>query len=120
MLEILEGSIVTGKTGKPLRVVAVEAEVLTLDTGKSIIKAKRSAILQVISSPAPGEIFHIGDRVTLLDRFTVRAVDVGTVEAITNKGIQVLWDNKSPQEILKQPSIPFRTFAAADLKSVES
>ncbi len=122
MLEILEGSIVTGKSGKPLKVISVDGDGLVLDSGTEIVKAKRSAIVQIISAPEPtGQTFHIGDRVTLLDNFMVRAADVGTIEAITDKGIQVLWDNKIPREPnLKQPPMLWRTFRADELKLVES
>jgi hypothetical protein len=122
MLEILEGSIVTGKSGKPLKVISIDGDGLVLESGTGIVKAKRSAILHVISSPpATGQSFHIGDRVTLLDKFMVRSADVGTIEAITDKGIQVRWDNKSPHEPnLRQPPMLWRTFEARELKLIKS
>jgi hypothetical protein len=122
MLEILEGSIVTGKSGKPLKVISVDGDGLVLESDTGIVKAKRSAIVQIVSVRLPtGQTLHIGDRVTLLDKFMVRAADVGTIEAITDKGIQVFWDNKSPHEPnLKQPPMLWRTFRADELELVES
>ncbi len=71
MLEILEGSIaplalgviVTGKSGKPLTVIGVDGDGLVLESDSGILKAKRSAILNVLMSPPiePPEI-QIGDR----------------------------------------------------------
>jgi hypothetical protein len=119
MLEILEGSIVTGKSGKPLKVVAIEGEILILCTGEGEIRAKRSAILQVLSAP-PKPTFYIGDRVTLLDKYQVRAADTGTVEAFTDLGVQIRWDNNiSLEPNLKQPPIAWRTFQADELELVE-
>jgi hypothetical protein len=122
MLQILEGSIVTGKSGKPLKVISVDDDGLVLESGDGVIKAKHSAIVQVVSLRLPtGQTLHIGDRVTLLDKFMVRAADVGSIEAITGKGIQVFWDNKSPHEPnLKQPPMLWRTFRADELELVES
>jgi hypothetical protein len=61
MLEILEGSIVVGQSGKPLKVVAVDGEDLVLesDTGE-LIKADRIAVLSVLSPPPPDKI-QVGD-----------------------------------------------------------
>jgi hypothetical protein len=122
MLEILAGSIVTGKSGKPLKVISISGDGLVLESDHGLIKARRSAILRIISAPPPtGQTLHIGDRVTLLDKFMVRATDMGTIEAITDKGIQVLWDNKIPGEPnLKQPPMLWRTFRADELELVES
>jgi hypothetical protein len=63
MLQILEGSIVTGKSGKPLKVISIDGDGLVLESGGEVIKAKRSAILQVLSPPPsePASI-QIGDR----------------------------------------------------------
>jgi hypothetical protein len=63
--------------------------------------------------------FTIGDRVTMRDDYHVRAADIGTVEVITEIGIQVLWDNNSPHEKLKQPPTMGRTFDAPELKRVD-
>jgi hypothetical protein len=103
-------------------VISIDADGLVLESGTGIIKARRSAIVRVISTPpATGQIFHVGDRVTLLDKYMVRAAEVGTIEAVTDKGIQVLWDNKIPREPnLKQPPMLWRTFRADELKLVES
>jgi hypothetical protein len=123
MLQVLEGSIVCGKSGKPLEVVAIDGGKVVVKSGDNLLRVDRSAILQVLSSPPPptGQNFHIGDRVTLLDKYQVRAADIGTVEAITDKGIQVLWDNKIPLEPnLKQPPILWRTFRADELELIES
>lgn len=62
MLEILEGAIVTGKSGTPLKVIDINRNVLILQSadGKSI-QARRSAILQVISSPFRISDLKVGD-----------------------------------------------------------
>jgi hypothetical protein len=63
-------------------------------------------------------MYYIGDRVTLLDKFMVRAADVGTIEAISDKGIQILWDNKILVEPdMMQPPRLWRTFCANELES---
>jgi hypothetical protein len=49
MLEILEGAIVTGKSGKPLRVISINGDGLVLESDTGLVKAKRSAIVTVIS-----------------------------------------------------------------------
>jgi hypothetical protein len=102
MLQILEGSIVTGKSGKPMKVISIDGKGLILMTDTGVVKAKLSAILQVLTPSAflIGERFicALGDRVTLLDKYQVRAADIGTVEAFTDRGIQIIWDNNSPHE----------------------
>jgi hypothetical protein len=120
-LKIIPGAIVAGKSGTPLEVVAIDSEAVTVRTSAGTARAKRSAILRVISSPPfTGQTFHLGDRVTMLDKFMVRAADVGTVEAITQDGIRILWDNNSPHEPhLKQPPVLFRTFPAAELELIK-
>jgi hypothetical protein len=121
MLEILEGSIVTGKSGKPLKVISISGDGLVLESDHGLIKARRSAIVRIISAPPTSQTFHIGDLVTLLDKFMVRAADVGTIEALNDKGIQVLWDNKIQHEPnLKQPPMLWRTFKAEELELIES
>jgi hypothetical protein len=52
MLQILEGSIVRGKSGKALEVVAIDGEKVVVKNGDDLLRVDRSAILQVIS-PAP-------------------------------------------------------------------
>jgi hypothetical protein len=79
---------------------------MTQDTGKS---SEQERGLEIN--------YKIGDRVTLLDKFMVRAADVGTIEAITDKGIQILWDNKIPDESsMMQPPRLWRTFWANELE----
>jgi hypothetical protein len=125
MLQILEGSIVAGKSGKPLKVVAIDGEKVVVESGDELLRVARSAILQVLAPPktvhpTTGQSFHIGDRVTLLDKYQVRAADIGTVEAFTALGIQVLWDNNSQHEPnLSQPPMGSRTFLADELKLIE-
>ncbi len=62
MLQILEGSIVTGKSGKPLKVISVDGNGLVLESDTGVIKAKRSAILQVLEPPPEPTGIEIGDR----------------------------------------------------------
>jgi hypothetical protein len=54
--------------------------------------------------------FYIGDRVTLLDKYMVRAGDIGTIESIDSKGICVWWDS------LPQPPQLWRTFSSTELE----
>ncbi len=101
-----------------------------LDTGRRIRLESIAAVISLAPPPEPtppppqtiaGKLLHIGDRVTLLDKYQVRAADVGTIEAITDKGIQILWDNKIPGEPnLKQPPMLWRTFRADELELVQS
>jgi hypothetical protein len=119
MLEILKGSIVSGRSGRPLKVISVDEDILVLESDDGLVRAKRSAILRVISPP-PVPKYYLGDRVTLADKYQARAADVGTVEAFTESGVQILWDNQLPLEPnFKQPSIAWRTFAADELELVE-
>ena len=118
MLKILEGSIVIGKSGKPMKVISINGEGLVLMTDTGHVKAKLSAIISIVSQPT-AQAFHIGDRVTLVDKYQVRAADIGTVEAFTDLGIQILWDNSAPHEPnQKQPPIAWRTFKADELELV--
>ncbi len=121
MVKILEGSIVAGKSGKPLEVVAIDGEKVVVKSGDELLRVARSAILHILSPPPPtSQNFHIGDRVTLLDKFMVRAADFGTIEAITDKGIQILWDKKTPDEPnLKQPPVLWRTFKVEELELID-
>jgi hypothetical protein len=130
MLQILEGSIVTGKSGKPMKVISLDGRGLILMTDTGVVKAKLSAILQVLtpSDFLIGDsrferrcqqfIYAVGDRVTLLDKYQVRAADIGIVEAFTEQGIQIIWDNNSPHEQLAQPPQLWRTFQADELELV--
>ncbi len=54
MLKILEGSIVAGKSGKPLKVV--------VKSGDDLLRVARSAILQVLSPATETTGIEIGDR----------------------------------------------------------
>ena len=111
------GSIVYGAAGKSAKVLSIDGEQLTIDTpaGVRIISLAKVAKVE----PPTAQAFHIGDRVTLLDKYQVRAADVGTVEAFTALGIQIRWDNNSPHEPnLKQPPIAWRTFKADEMELV--
>ncbi len=126
MLKILQGSIVTGKSGKPMKVVSLDGEVVVLMTDTGEIRAKLSAILRVIAPPGstnslqPNCAFTISDRVTLADKYMARAADIGTVEAFTPLGIQINWDNNiSMEPNVNQPPIAWRTFAADELELTE-
>lgn len=67
MVEILEGSIVAGKSGKPMKVVRVDGNGLVLESETGIVKAKRSAIVEVLSSPpSQPQPIQIGDRLRRL------------------------------------------------------
>ncbi len=119
MMQIIEGSIVIGKSGKPMKVISINGEGLVLMTDTGHVKAKLSAIISIVSQPT-AQAFHVGDRVTLLDKYQVRAADIGAVEAFTDLGIQILWDNNiSLEPNLKQPPIAWRTFKADELELVE-
>jgi hypothetical protein len=112
------GSIVYGAAGKSAKVLSIDGEQLTIDTpaGVRIISLVKVAKVE----PPATQAFHVGDRVTLLDKYQVRAADIGTVEGFTDLGIQILWDNNSPHEPnLKQPPIAWRTFRADELELVE-
>lgn len=52
-MQILKGAIVTGKSGQPLKVISVDGDGLVLRSDTEVFKAKRSAILRVISPPEP-------------------------------------------------------------------
>jgi hypothetical protein len=60
MMKILEGSIVAGKSGKPLEVVAIDGEKVVVKSGSELLRVARSAILQVLSPQTTG--IEIGDR----------------------------------------------------------
>jgi hypothetical protein len=53
MMQILEGSIVTGESGKPLKVVMIDGEKVVLKSGDELLRVDRSAILQVLTQPDP-------------------------------------------------------------------
>jgi hypothetical protein len=62
MLQILEGSIVTGKSGKPLKVIGVDGDGLVLESDSGMLKAKRSAILKVLMPPPEPPEIQIGNQ----------------------------------------------------------
>jgi hypothetical protein len=62
MLEILEGSIVTGKSGKPLKVIGVDGDGFVLESDSGVLKAKRSAILKVLMPPHEPPEIQIGNQ----------------------------------------------------------
>lgn len=110
------GSIVYGHRGNPLTVLEDRGQTLVVKSGDRQGTVDRTKIERWQYGG-----FYLGDRVTIADKYQVRAADVGTVESITDKGIQVLWDNKSPYEPnLKQPPKLFRTFPPEDLELIES
>jgi hypothetical protein len=111
------GSIVYGAAGKSAKVLSIDGEQLTIDTpaGVRIISLVKVAKVE----PPATQAFHVGDRVTLMNKYQVRAADIGTVKGFNDLGIQILWDNNSPHEPnLKQPPIAWRTFQADELELV--
>jgi hypothetical protein len=62
MLKIVEGSIVAGRSGKLMKVIAIEGEVLTLCAGEGEVRAKRSAIVHVLSPPPVEPTYYIGHK----------------------------------------------------------
>jgi hypothetical protein len=63
MTQIFKGSIVCGKSGKPLEVVAIDEGKVVVKSGNDLLRVARSAILQVLSSPPPEPTgIEIGDR----------------------------------------------------------
>jgi hypothetical protein len=119
--DLAVGAIVYGAAGKCAKVLSIDGELLIVNTPAGIRTISTSKVARVRSSLSPpGKGFHIGDRVTLFDKYQVRAADVGTVEAINDKGIQILWYNKIPGEPnLKQPPMLWRTFKAEELELVD-
>lgn len=114
---LLLGSVVFGANGTGCKVLKIEGDSLTIDTPKGIRTISTAKVVKVIP---PAQPFDIGDRVTLIDKYMVRAADIGTVEAITDKGTQILWDNKSPYEPnLKQPPVLWRTFQVNELELID-
>jgi hypothetical protein len=63
LLKILPGSIVCGKSGTPLRAVAIDGDIVVTESSKGLARVKRSAILRILSPPpAPDRPLKIGDR----------------------------------------------------------
>jgi hypothetical protein len=60
-VKISIGSMVSGKSGKPLKVLAVNGDVLEVSSDTGTFKVRRSAILKVI--PPRPRSFKKGDRV---------------------------------------------------------
>lgn len=115
------GSIVYGIAGKPAKLISIDGDRLVIETGagKRIISLEAVARVESPPLPLPAEGFHIGDRVTLKDRYMVRAVDIGTVEAFTDLGVQVKWDNNSPHEQLKELPPMQRTYQPEELELID-
>jgi hypothetical protein len=113
---IPSGAIVYGPKNKPLTVLEDRGQTLAVKDGDRQGTVNRSKIERWQYGG-----FYLGDRVTMADSYQVRAGDVGTVEAVSDKGIQVLWDNKVANwPGLKQPPALHRTFEATELKLIES
>jgi hypothetical protein len=73
------GSIVSGKSGKPLKVLAVNGDVLDVLGDTSSFKVRRSAILKVI--PPRPKAFKLGDRVTYIGSdFNLKTQYAGTLK----------------------------------------
>jgi hypothetical protein len=47
VIELLKGSIVCGKSGKPLQVLAIDGEKVVVKSGEDLLRVDRSKILQV-------------------------------------------------------------------------
>jgi hypothetical protein len=97
MLEILEGSIVIGKSGRLMEVISTDEDVLILKSADGdLVKARRSAILEVISPPIEISPLEVGDRVRRLPhQFQgqyIPAVPAATVERISVNGVWVRTD----------------------------
>jgi hypothetical protein len=95
MLQILEGSIVAGKSGKLLKVISVDDDGLVLKSDTGVVRAKRSAIVRVISPPPansepPPEAtipLAIGDTVYYCgDRYWQQYRDVPLVLVLLREG----------------------------------
>jgi hypothetical protein len=73
------GSIVSGKSGKPLKVLAVNGNVLEVLGDAGSFKVRRSAILKVI--PPRPSAFKLGDRVEYIGSdFNLKTQYAGTLE----------------------------------------
>jgi hypothetical protein len=67
-VDITVGSIVFGKSGKPLQVIAIEGDVLRVSGESGYMKVRRTAILKVeppisVRQPHRPTSFNLGDRV---------------------------------------------------------
>jgi hypothetical protein len=70
MTQILKGSIVCGKSGKPLEVVAIDEGKVVVKSGNELLRVNRSAILQVLLTPPEAitpltvgdTVYYCGDR----------------------------------------------------------
>jgi hypothetical protein len=111
------GSLVYGIAGVGCKVLSIEGDTLTIQTTHGMGKISLSRVVKV-DPPLSATGFNIGDRVTLADRYMVRAADIGTVEAFTPLGIQIKWDNNSPHEQLKKLPPMQRTYEANELELV--
>jgi hypothetical protein len=113
------GSLVYEIADIGCKVLSIDGDTLTIQTTNGLGKISLSRVVKVDPPPSVTG-FNIGDRVTLADKYMVRAADIGTVEAFTPLGIQVFWDNNIPLEPdLKQPPIAWRTFRADEIELVE-
>jgi hypothetical protein len=111
------GSIVYGVAGKTARVLSIEGDRITIDTTAGVRVISLAKVAR--AEPPEALTFSIGSRVTLADKYQVRAADTGTVEAFTPLGIQVWWDNNSPQEQLKELPPMQRTYQSDELELIE-
>jgi hypothetical protein len=110
------GAIGYGKRNDPVIILEDRGKTLVIQVGDRKGTVDRSKIDRWQYGG-----FYLGDRVTLADKYHVRAADVGTVEAISDKGIRILWDNKVANWAgLKQPPALHRTFEANELKLIDS
>jgi hypothetical protein len=76
------GSIVSGKSGKSLKVLAVNGDVLEVLGDAGSFKVRRSAILKVIPPrPAAPHVLKLGDRVTYIGSdLNLKTQYAGTLE----------------------------------------
>jgi hypothetical protein len=107
--KLLIGSVVYGAAGIGCEVLKIEGDTLAIQTNGGIGRIAASKVLRV----EPLTHFYIGDRVTLVDKYMVRAADIGTIELIDSKGIRVWWD------ILPQPPQLWRTFKSEELELIK-
>jgi hypothetical protein len=107
--KLLIGSIVYGAAGIGCKVLKIENDALIIQTPNGVRKIAFSKVLKV---DAPTDLY-IGDRVTLIDKYMVRAGEVGTVEDINSQGIQIFWD------IHPQPPLGWRTFPPEEVELID-
>jgi hypothetical protein len=103
------GYVVYGAADIGCKVLRIEDDALTIQTPKGL---RKIALSKVVKVEAPPE-FYVGDRVTLINKYLVRAGDVGTVEEINFRGVQILWD------IHPQPPLGWRTFPPEELELID-